>query len=95
MGIEKRKEGATGEMSIMGKSGDTKQYWNVKSWDEVEAAKMTFDLYIEKGFKAFSMDSLGEKGEPITSFDPSAGSIIFIVPMQGGLEPRYKSAPIN
>ncbi len=82
--MKNKPKDATGEMAIMGTSGDTKQYWNAKSWEEVEAAKATFDLYKSKGFKAFAMDEKGEKGEPMETFNPSAGQIIFITPLQGG-----------
>lgn len=84
MGQDSRKQEFTGEISIMNSSGDTKQFWNKSKWDEVEAAKATFDLYKGKKFKAFRMNETGDIGEPMDEFDPSAGSILFLVPMAGG-----------
>lgn len=78
------RDDATGVMSIMGKEGDTKHYWNVKKWDDVQSAKEVFDLYRKKGYLAFSMNKKGDQGEQMVEFDPSAGSILFVPPMQGG-----------
>lgn len=76
---------ATGEMSVMGREGDTKFYWDVHNWTEVEAAKATFDLYKGKGFAAFHMTPKGKQdGEQMKDFDPAAGRILFIPQMQGG-----------
>lgn len=82
--MDKRKEGYTGEISVMGPSGDSKVFWNEKKWDEVEAAKGVFDLYKGKGFAAFRMNDKGDQGETMNEFDPSAGSILFIPALAGG-----------
>lgn len=71
------------EMSVMGKEGDTKFTWNPKDETEVEAAKATWDLYKSKGFAAFRMKR-SNKGDQMHDFDPKAGRILFIPPMQGG-----------
>ncbi len=71
------------EMSVMGKEGDTKFTWNPKNAKEVEAAQETWDLYKKRGFAAFRMKLWG-KGEQMREFDPKAGRILFIPPMQGG-----------
>lgn len=75
---------ATGRMAVMGRNGDTKFFWNAREWNEVEAAKAVFDLYKSKGFAAFKMDDKGDQGEQMNEFDPSAGSILFLVPLVGG-----------
>lgn len=72
-----------GEMSVMGKEGDTKFTWNAKDPKEVEAAKATWDLYKGKGFAAFRMKR-SSKGDQMHEFDPKAGRILFVPPMQGG-----------
>ncbi len=72
-----------GEMSVMGKEGDTKFTWNAKDPKEVEAAKATWDLYKGKGFAAFRMKR-SNKGDQMREFDPTAGRILFVPPMQGG-----------
>jgi hypothetical protein len=81
---DKRRGNATGEIAVMGKEGDSKHYWNVKNWDEVRLAKEVFDKYVGAKFKPYNMNSKGDKGEPMSEFDPSAGSILFIPAMQGG-----------
>lgn len=75
---------ATGHMSVMGKDGDTKFYWNAKDPEQVAAAKEIFDAHRGKGYCAFHMSSKGDQGEQMGEFDPDAGSILFIPQMQGG-----------
>ncbi len=76
-------QGATGEMIVMNAEGDTKHYWNIHNWSEVEAAKETFDVYKRKGFTAFSMIR-GKQSKQLQEFDPAAGSILFVPLMAGG-----------
>lgn len=82
--MDRRTEGATGELSIMGSTGDSKHYWNKSKWEEVEAAKGVFDLYKGKGFRPYKMNDKGDAGEPMEEFDPSVGSILFTTQMRGG-----------
>lgn len=77
-------QSATGEMAVMGVEGDTRHFWNVGNPTDVEIAKKVFDLYLEKKYKPFRMESDGETGEQMTEFDPHAGCILFIPQMQGG-----------
>lgn len=81
---DKRRGDATGEMSVMGASGDKKHYWNKKSWKEVEKAKQTFDDFRAKGYKAYRMNKKGDQGEPMDEFDPSAGEVLLVPAMAGG-----------
>lgn len=75
----------TGVMSIMGKEGDTKHYWNVDNSSEVDAAREVFNAHRSRGYAAFRMTPGGEQsGEQLREFDPTAGSILFIPQMQGG-----------
>jgi len=74
-----------GEMSVMGKEGDTKVIWNAENADEVENARRTFNDLRRKGFTAYSVR--GEKGERdrvITEFDPGAERIIMVPRVAGG-----------
>jgi hypothetical protein len=71
------------EMSILGKNGDTKCYWDPSDADSVSAAKLTFDSYHGRGYTAARMAN-GTTGATITEFDPTAGSILFIPALQGG-----------
>lgn len=72
-------------MSIMGKEGDTKFYWNSKDPAQIEAAKEVFATHKGKGYMAFHMVAKGDqKGEQMHEFDPEAGSILFVPQMRGG-----------
>lgn len=72
-------------MSVMGREGDVKTVWNPDNEEEVEAARKQFDdLVGKKKFLAFAVKKDGEKGEQIKKFDPEAGKIILVPPMQGG-----------
>ena len=66
------------------KGGDTKLIWAADNADEVENARRTFDDLRKKGFAAFRVNKLGNKGEQMTEFDPAAESVLFIPMMQGG-----------
>ena len=73
------------EMSVMGRSGDTKTIWDPSRPDEVAAARGTFDELVgRKKYLAFKVKKDGEKGRKIKTFDPDAGKIILVPPMMGG-----------
>jgi hypothetical protein len=71
------------EMSILGKNGDTKVFWDPANADSVSAASITFHSYIGRGYTAARMSN-GGTGEALGEFDPNAGSILFVPPLQGG-----------
>lgn len=75
---------ATGEISIMGREGDSKHFWDKGTPIEVKIASKVFKQYRKKGYAAFSMTEKGDKGEIIREFDPNAGVILFVPPLQGG-----------
>lgn len=77
----------TGVMSIMGREGDTKHYWNARNQAEVDVAREVFTEHRSRGYLAFAMNrNRGNEtqGEQMHEFDPAAGSILFIPQMQGG-----------
>jgi hypothetical protein len=76
---------ATGEMSVMGRSGDTKILWDRNNADEVAAARAQFDALRRKSFLAFSVRRNGERGEQINEFDPEAEKIILAPQIRGGI----------
>jgi hypothetical protein len=73
-----------GELSVMGRQGDTKVIWDANNSDEVENARRTFDDLRKKGFLAFKVKGDAGKGEQITAFDASAERLILAPPMRGG-----------
>ena len=74
-----------GEMSILGREGDTKLIWSSDNADEVEHARKTFEELTKKGFSAFNVKKLGGQGERITKFDPEAEKMILVPQFRGGV----------
>ena len=73
-----------GELRCLSKLGDTKVVWDPDNEDEVESAEREFDILIERGFFAYSVNKRGEKGRLIKKFNPKAGKIIMIPKLVGG-----------
>ena len=73
-----------GEMSVMGKEGDTKVIWDPDNEDEVATAERSYNDLIKKRFKAFSVKARGQKGEQMDEWDPDEGKIIMVPRMAGG-----------
>lgn len=73
-----------GVMAVMGKDGDTKITWDRTRPVEVEEARRTFNSYRDKGYVAYKLDSMGDKGEVIRNFDPEAQRVVFAPAMVGG-----------
>ena len=73
--------------AVMGQAGDTKTMWDPNNADEVDNARAQFDRLVNsKRFSAFrvSNEDPNKKGERMRSFDPAAGRVIFVPPIQGG-----------
>lgn len=75
---------ATGEISVMGREGDSKHFWNKDAPIEAKIAAKVFKQYVKRGYRAFKMTEKGDQGEIMDSFDPAAGSILFVPAMAGG-----------
>lgn len=73
-----------GEMSILGRAGDTKLIWSSDRVEEVENARRTFDDLTRKGYSAFSVKKDGEKGKRLSEFDAEEEKIILTMPLKGG-----------
>jgi hypothetical protein len=73
-----------GELVIMDHTGDTKIIWDKGKAAEVDHARDTFDRFKAKGYMAYKVDSKGDKGEVIKSFDPSAEKMILAPATVGG-----------
>lgn len=74
-------------LAVMNRTGDTKTIWDPNNADEVASAREQFDrLVATKKFSAFrvSNEDPNKQGQRMTEFDPSAGRIIFVPPVQGG-----------
>lgn len=73
-----------GTMQIMDPSGHTELKWNPGVSDEVKTARDMFQSMIDKGYRAFKMTRDGDKGQAITTFDPSAEKLVMIPQLVGG-----------
>jgi hypothetical protein len=75
-----------GEMSVMGRAGDTRLSWDPTDTKSVEEARGMFDeLMKTKRYLAFSINPADDsKGVQITAFDPVATKIIISPALAGG-----------
>ncbi len=73
-----------GELSVMGREGDTKIIWNSENDEEVANAKKSFTDLLAKGFSAFKVKKDGSKGVQIREFDLESERIILVPQMAGG-----------
>lgn len=72
-------------METMGPEGDTKTIWDPSNQDEVDNARRTYENLVDKGYRPFyAIGKNGAQGEPMDKFDPEAGRLILIPPLQGG-----------
>lgn len=73
--------------AVLDQTGDTKTMWDPTSEDEIENARLQFERLVStKRYSAFCVDAKdpNKKGKRMTEFDPDAGRVIFVPPMQGG-----------
>ena len=73
-----------GEMSILGREGDTKVIWDSENVEEVAQARKTFDELTKKGFSAFSVKRDGEKGGRLAKFESGEEKMILVPALRGG-----------
>ena len=73
-----------GEMSVLGREGDTKIIWSSENADEVEHARKTFEDLTKKGFSAFAVKRDGEKGGRLAQFDAAEEHMILVPRLRGG-----------
>jgi len=73
-------------MSMMTGHGDIRKVWNAANADETEDVKRSFNhLVKEKKYVAYRVKENGEAGERMRDFDATAGKILLIPPVAGGL----------
>lgn len=73
-----------GQMSIMGRQGDSVITWDPKVESETNNAREAFSAMRDRaGMTPYRMTGEG-KGERMTEFDPDAKEIVFATPMAGG-----------
>lgn len=77
-------ESSTGQLEVIDLTGDTKVHWDKNKPAEVAMARASYDTLIEKGYKAFKLNSDGTQGEQIREFDPNAQRILLAPQFAGG-----------
>jgi hypothetical protein len=71
-------------MQVMDPTGHTEVSWNSDNTDEVRVARETFDRMTGQGYRAFRTDGKGAQGTRMSSFDPTAESLVLVPHLQGG-----------
>lgn len=74
-----------GRLTIMGRSGDTGECWEVGNDGSVQRVKERFELAISKGALAFEVVKEGEPAEQIKAFNPEAREIVLVPQIKGGV----------
>lgn len=73
------------EMQVMDPTGHTTVTWDAENREETKLARETFEEMVgRKHYRAFKVRKGGERGEPITAFDPTAEQMILLMPLAGG-----------
>lgn len=76
-------------LTVLDDTGDTPFEYDVSNPSDVKIAENYFREMSEKGYSAFYVDPFDSQDEPMPSFDPKAGRIIFVPPVKAG----YPSPP--
>lgn len=71
-------------MKILNEKGDERITWSMNNGRQAKKAKEKFNKLISDGYKAFSVDSRGNKKTKITEFDVDAEEIIMVSPTAKG-----------
>lgn len=72
-----------GQLRRLDKHGDTRTDWDPSKPEEVEAARLAFNLYRSQGYAAARMEN-DRAGKIIREFNPNDAVVIFIPALQGG-----------
>lgn len=72
------------EMITLDRTGHSSITWDPNVPVEVEMAESTFDDYIGKGYRAFSMTGDNQQGSRMDRFDPKASKLMFVPQLRGG-----------
>lgn len=71
------------EMLIMDQTGHTRTTWSPDDEDDIDVARRQFNDLTGKGYSAFRTKG-DDMGKRLTKFDPKAGAMIMVPPLQGG-----------
>ena len=71
-------------MKILSESGDDRIVWDSDNGLEAKEAKAKFEELMKKGYKAYSVDSRGNKNRRIEEFDVEAEEVLMVPPTAKG-----------
>lgn len=71
-------------MRVLCESGDDRIVWDKEDGYEAKEAKAKFSELVKKGYKAYSVDSKGQKNRRIKEFDVDAEEILMVPPTAAG-----------
>ena len=71
-------------LKILNEHGDERLVWDMNNGREAKEAKKKFLDYINKGYKAYSVDTEGTKNRRISEFDVEAEEILMVPPTVKG-----------
>jgi hypothetical protein len=71
-------------LKILNEHGDERLVWDMNNGKEAKEAKKKFLDYINKGYKAYSVDAEGGKNRRIEEFDVDAEEILMVPPTVKG-----------
>ena len=72
------------QMQVMDPTGHTTVRWDPNDPDEVEVAEATFKEMTARGYSAFRVETVEQKGARLSAFDPTATKMILIPQLVGG-----------
>jgi len=73
-----------GILKILTEQGDERLVWDKERGQEAKEAKKKFLEFLQKGYKAYSVDVNGKKNRKIEEFDVDAEEILMIPPTAKG-----------
>jgi hypothetical protein len=82
--VVKTKRVACHILKILTDKGDERVTWNKENGREAKEAKNKFEELLKKGYKAYSVDSLGKKKRKIEEFDVEAEEILMVSSLSRG-----------
>lgn len=76
--VVKAKKVLKNVLKILNEKGDERIVWDKENGPEAMEAKKKFNEYLDKGYKAYSVDHAGNKKMRIEEFDVDAEEILMI-----------------
>jgi hypothetical protein len=76
--------GAMNEFKVLDPNGHTRTAWDTANAEEVETARRIFDDLMNRGYRAFRVDTGAGEGVPKSAFDPKDKETLLVPPIRAG-----------